>query len=101
MDPLNEDELKRLLQSWRAPATPRSLSERVLGREAPWWRRIFGASFRIPVPVAVAAAVVIALFLIYRKPPEPPDVPSQPTTSLAGFQPVRRLDPILYIGGQQ
>jgi hypothetical protein len=100
MEPINDDELKRLLQSWQAPAAPPSLDRRVLPKDVPLWRWIFGTSFRVPVPVAVAAAVVIALLLIYRKPAAPPEVPSQPTTSLAGFQPVRRLEPILYTGGQ-
>src|SRR5690349_7108411 len=100
MDPLNDDELKRLLQSWQAPPTPTSLNRRVLPKDEPWWRRIFGRSFRVPVPVAVAAAVVLVLLLVYRKPWAPPEVPSQPTTSIAesGFQPVRTIVPVYYSG---
>jgi hypothetical protein len=102
MEPFNDDELKRLLQSWQAPTAPRSLSRRVLRKEMPLWLRIFSTSFRVPVPVAVAAAVVIVFLLIYRKPPAPPEVRSDPTTSLAeaGFQPVRSIVPVYYSGGQ-
>jgi hypothetical protein len=102
MEPLNDDELKRLLQSWQAPSAPRSLSRRVLRNDEPLWRRIFSTSFRVPVPVAVAAAVVLVFLLIYRRPSAPPDVQPQPTTSLAeaGFQPVRTIVPVYYSGGQ-
>jgi hypothetical protein len=103
MDPLNDDELKRLLQTWQAPQAPPSLSRRVLPTKIPLWRRVFSTSFRVPAPIAAAAAIVIVLLLIYRTPPARPDappVPSQRTTSLAEFQPVRRLEPILVTGGQ-
>ena len=103
MEPLNDDELKRLLQTWQAPQAPPSLSRRVLPRELPLWRRVFSASFRVPVPIAAAAALVIVVLLFYRKPATPADVQPQPVSpgvSLAGFQPVRRLEPILYTGGQ-
>ena len=102
MEPLNDDELKKLLQCWQAPSAPRSLNRRVLPEEGLLWRRIFGMSFRVPVPAAVAAAVVIALLLIYRKPSAPTDVHSKPTASLAeaGFQPVRNIVPVYYSGGQ-
>jgi len=102
MDPLNDNELKRLLQAWQAPPAPASLRRRVLPKEIPLWRRVFSASFRVPVPIAGAAAIVIVLLLVYRKLPTPPDVqprPVQAGVSLAGFQPVRRLEPILYPGG--
>ena len=103
MDPLNDDELKRLLQTWQAPQAPASLSRRVLHRDIPLWRHALSASFRVPVPVAVAAALVIVLLLVYRKPPSRSDVQQQPAqagVSLAGFEPVRRLEPILITGGQ-
>jgi hypothetical protein len=102
MEPLNDDELKRLLQSWQAPTAPRSLSRRVLQKEVPLWLRIFSTSFRVPVPVVVAVAVVIVFLLIHRKPPAPPKAQSQPVTSLAevGFQPVRSIVPVYYSGGQ-
>ncbi len=100
MEPINDDELRRLLQSWQAPSAPRSLSRRVLPKGAPLWRRIFSKSFRVPVPVALAAAVVIVLLLIYRKPSVPAEVTPQPAGPLADFQPVHQLEPVLYIGGK-
>ena len=100
MDPLNDDELNRLLRTWNAPEAPLSLDRRVLAKDVPLWRRVFGASFRVPVPVAVAAAIVIVLLLIYRPTATPPNASSPTANSLAGFQPVIRLEPVLYIGGR-
>jgi serine/threonine-protein kinase RIO1 len=103
MEPLNDDELNRLLTKWEAPSAPASLNRRVFAHEPRGWRRLWAASFRVPVPIAVAAAVLIALWLSYA--PRLQDSPAlvqpgvQPAeTTLAGFEPVAKLEPVLYSG---
>jgi hypothetical protein len=104
MEPLNDDELNRLLTKWEAPSVPASLNQRVFAHEPRGWRRLWAASFRVPVPVAVAAAVLIALWLSYApRPQETTPGVVQPVvqpaeTTLAGFEPVAKLEPIIYTG---
>ncbi len=58
--------LKELLDTWQPPPISRALDERVFASfqaefaRAPWWRRFFTASIRIPVP-AFAAACLLAV----------------------------------------
>jgi hypothetical protein len=101
MEPLNDDELKRLLKKWKAPAAPPSLSRRVLSHDSLGWRRFFKASFRVPVPAAITALCVLALWLLYSKSTEPPPLPEPAATSLAEFRPVSKLEPVSYSGGQR
>ena len=59
---LNDDELKRALQQWKAPDAPTSLERRVL-RE-PWWRWLLSGSVRVPVPALIAfAAILVAVYV--------------------------------------
>jgi hypothetical protein len=116
LDPERDDELHRLLQRWSAPVVPEGMDERVLaayrrqaGRE-PWWSRLFTASVRVPVPVAVGVLMllIVTAMLALRPvaapssagtagPLEPvqaarhADVPVVSRTSLAGFQPVTEV----------
>ena len=68
-EPEPNDELARVLQEWTVPAVPDSLDDRVMAMfqarksRRPLWRRFFGASIRVPVPVALLALVLIALAL--------------------------------------
>ncbi len=115
-EPERDEELSRLLQRWSAPVVPAGMDERVLaawrrevGRE-PWWSRLFTASVRVPVPVAlgVLMLLVVAAALALRPVSAPPtagtsgpaapvqaarqaDVPVVSRTSLAGFQPVTEV----------
>ena len=64
MDPLNDDELKSLLERWKAPPAPESLEAGLLGefraraaRRAAW-RWIF-ATWRLPAPAVVAMVVLV------------------------------------------
>jgi len=99
MEPLNDDELRRLLTKWEAPAAPSSLNQRVFSHEPRGWRRLWAASFRVPVPVAVAAAVLIAIWLSYSpRPQETPAIAQPAETTLAAFEPVSKLEPTLYQG---
>jgi hypothetical protein len=114
-DPERDDELSRLLARWSAPVVPESMDERVLaayrrqvGAGEPWWSRLFTATVRVPLPVAVGVLMLlIVTAALALRPAAPPstagtaggpsepvqaahhvDVPVVSRTSLAGFQPV-------------
>ncbi len=115
-DPERDDELTQLLKRWSAPVVPDGMDERVLaayrrqtGRE-PWWSRLFTASVRVPLPVAVGLVMllIVTAALALRPVSTPPtagtagpsepvqaarhvDVPVVSPTSLAGFQPVTEV----------
>jgi hypothetical protein len=110
-------ELERLLARWSAPVVPDGMDERVLSayrrqvRTAePWWSRLFTASVRIPLPVAVGllmlliVSAALALRPVSQSPTAGTTGPSEPVqaarhvdrpviarTSLAGFQPVAEV----------
>jgi len=116
LDPERDDELSRLLERWSAPVVPEGMDERVLvayrrraGHE-PWWSRLFTASVRVPLPVAVGLVMllIVTAALALRPVSTPPtagtagpsepvqaarhgDVPVVSPTSLAGFQPVTEV----------
>ncbi|HXY41075.1 MAG TPA: hypothetical protein VEQ10_15490 [Vicinamibacteria bacterium] len=116
-DAERDPELERLLARWSAPVVPEGLDQRVLAayrrqtRQAePWWSRLFTASVRVPLPVAVGLVILLlvtaALALRPTTPPptagtsgpggpvqaaqatRPLGPPVVTRTSLAGFQPV-------------
>ena len=65
-DPERDDELSRLLQRWSAPLVPDGIDERMLaayrrqtGAGEPWWSRLFTASVRVPLPVAVGVLMLL------------------------------------------
>jgi len=116
-NPERDEELSRLLARWSAPVVPEGMDERVLaafrrqkGTAEPWWSRLFTASIRVPLPVAVGVLMllIVAAALALR-PVTPPstagtsgpsapvqaarhvDVPVVSRTSLAGFQPVTEV----------
>ena len=112
-----DPELERLLARWSAPVVPEGMDERMLaayrrqaGAAEPWWSRLFTASVRVPLPVAVGLLMllVVTAALALRPVSEPPTAgttpPSAPVqaarnadspvvtrTSLAGFQPVAEV----------
>ena len=94
MEPMNDDELKQLLQQWKAPDAPPHL--RPPTRE-PWWRWFVTGTIRIPVPVGLAAVALLSTVWVYstaslQEPvaETPPAV--QPVVSLADFQPVPEVE---------
>jgi hypothetical protein len=99
MEPLNDEELNRLLSRWEAPQKPASLKRRIFVRRLPLWSRLWTTSLRVPLPVAAAIVLLFVLGFHYLHSSEPAETPGAVPTSLAGFQPVRQLDPILYKGG--
>jgi hypothetical protein len=89
MEPLNDKELNDLLRQWRAPQAPASLAGKVLPKRS-WRSWLLTGSIRIPVPVALVAAMAALVWvLIVNRPATPADV----TVSLSDFQPVPQLEP--------
>jgi hypothetical protein len=83
MEPLEHDELSpseldALLHEWQAPAAPGRLRSAIFPERAPWWRRIWSASIRVPLPVG-AAIVLLAGVAVWRipKPAAPAPAPPQ------------------------
>ena len=102
MEPLDENELNQLLRRWEAPPAPPTLRGRVFpAQKKSWWGWLLTGTVRVPVPLALAAAVLLALWIHYSRPSSPVRVAQPSTVSLADFQPVRQLEPVLVGGGQK
>src|SRR5215471_21588675 len=101
MEPLDEDELNLLLRKWEAPAAPPSLGRSVFPQSKSWFSWLLTGTIRIPVPAVIAAAILIALWIHYSRPAAPARVAKPGSVSLADFQPVRQLEPVLVGGGQR
>ena len=95
MEPLDEKELSQLLRQWDAPQAPQSLQERVLPRPVSTWRWLLTGSIRIPVPVGVAAAVVLAIWLLVGNTPPAPVAQPPASITLSDFQAVQQLEPMI------
>jgi hypothetical protein len=101
MEPLNDNELDRLLRKWEAPSAPPTLQTRGFSAQKPWWSWFWSGSIRIPVPVAVAAVLLLAIWLQYSRQPVSQQTPLPSTVSLRDFTPVPQLQPTLVSGGQK
>jgi hypothetical protein len=125
-DELRDPELQALLARWSAEVVPDGMDERVLAayrreRHAaePWWSRLFTATVRIPLPVAVGLLMlfIVTAALALRPAAAPPTAgtsgPSEPVqaarageepvvsrTSLAGFQPVTEVTATVVEAGE-
>lgn len=97
MEPLRDDELNQLLRRWEAPAAPASLRAR-LPRQSRWGWLLTG-SIRIPVPVAAAAAMLLAFSLMSGLRQSNPDADG--TISFAEFRPVEELKPRIIRSGYE
>jgi len=94
------NELRAILQEWKAPEPPAALERRVLAAyraaHAPSpWRRFWTARISMPVPVLAALLLLtVALFMQFRsQPPRPPlriDSVMIPLAGSSGY--VTRLD---------
>jgi hypothetical protein len=113
-DATRDPELARLLEEWTVPALPDTLDRRMLASfrarspRASLWRRFFTTSLHIPLPVALAALLLLALaFWMPRGKSVPPLESSEPLSgprtaqfdhkppmpdSLSGFEPVREMN---------
>jgi hypothetical protein len=92
MEPLDDNELNRLLRRWEAPGAPPTLRGRIPLPQPSPWRWFLTGSIRIPVPVGILAVLVLAAWVFIGRTTEAPQ--EQPSAnSLADFQPVRQLEP--------
>jgi hypothetical protein len=59
---MRDDELSALLQRWQVPPIPQRL-RRAVFPEPPqaWWKRMWKTSIRVPLPLAVALLVLLAI----------------------------------------
>jgi hypothetical protein len=92
MEPLDDKELQQLLRQWEPPAAPPSLRRRVFQRRQSGWRWLLRGTIRVPVPVGLAAVLLVVLWAYSALSPRLPS--RQPVgVSLADFQPVMQLEP--------
>jgi hypothetical protein len=97
VEPLSDKELDDLLRHYVAPAAPPTLEARFFpqAQPLPWWRWLASGSLRVPVPLVVAAVVLLAVSAVFslaqRKPALQPSPPHSVT--LADFQLVKQLQP--------
>ena len=101
MQPLNDDELNKVLARWQAPRAPASLDASVKGahdskRSARhgrrWWHWMLRGQIRVPVPLGALtlAALAVLAVLAFRTPTvEAPSVES----GFSDFQVVEELNP--------
>ena len=101
MEPLDEDELNQLLRKWEAPLAPPSLRQRVFPVQKSWLSWLLTGTIRIPVPALIAAAILIAVWIHHSRPAPPSRIATPGSVSLADFQPVRQLEPVVVTGGQR
>ena len=97
MEPLDDRELDRILQQWRAPGAPRSLHAKVVP-PSQWWQWLTKGTIRVPVPVGIVALLAVAAFLYFFRThssttEQPMAVQPAKSVSLADFQPVKQLEP--------
>jgi hypothetical protein len=99
-DDIQDEELDGLLRRWGAPVVPEGMDERMLAayrrqvRAAePWWSRLFTASVRVPLPVAVGLLMLLVVTAALALRP----VADAPTAGTSGpsapVQAVRAVDP--------
>ena len=120
-DELTDRELDVALAQWKGPLAPARLRRAVFGERRAWWRRVWSASIRVPVPMACAIAVIAVLGAVKWVRPEPParvvvrtervEVPvvrervvyrdrPAPKPVAAAWRPVAELRPRIIRGGQ-
>lgn len=100
MNPFDERELSRMLREWKAPGAPPTLRDRVMGGREAWWRWLLTGTIRIPVPVGVAAVLLLSAWMLLSGSDATPPAAEAPSVSLADFQPVAEFEPVV-VGGQK
>jgi len=84
MEPLERDELERdelsnseldeLLPQWKAPVAPARLRSALFGQSPrAWWRTMWSASIRIPVPALLVLAILLGIVVWQRSPGARPE----------------------------
>ena len=96
MEPLDDRELNEILREWEAPGAPARLRRALFPtREAgPWWRSMWRAEIRIPVPLAVCLALLLAAGVWWSRPVPPPRITqSADVVTVRELRPVKELKP--------
>ena len=93
MNPIDDQELSRLLREWEAPAAPLGLKHRVFQQRRPWWRWLLTGTIRVPVPLGAAALLLLALWAYTKVSTVAPVNQPGRAVSLAEFRPVERVEP--------
>jgi hypothetical protein len=95
-----DEELARLLARWSAPIVPDGMDERMLaayrrqaGTAEPWWARLFTASVRLPLPVAVGLLMLFIVTAALALRPATPASQAGTTGPSAPVQAAQHLDP--------
>src|SRR5262245_30221709 len=96
MEPMDDRDLNQLLRQWQAPGAPPHLRPPGPAREA-WWRWFVTGTIRVPVPVGLALAGLVAITMwMYaeRRAPAASTMPAddQRVVSLADFRPVQEVE---------
>src|SRR5262249_59255621 len=84
MEPTDDPKLRKLLHEWEVEKAPCWLDERVLGERRPWWTSLLRGSVRVPIPIALACAVLLVWMTAALVRPRPASPPGD-----SEFQPVR------------
>ena len=93
MQPLNDDELRGVLQQWKSPGAPPGLERKILASANASTVHVFlqwlaTGSIRVPVPLGIAAMVLL-FFLAFQA----ARAPKPPVGKLSEFQTVKEFKP--------
>jgi hypothetical protein len=104
-DITRDEELEGLLRRWGAPVVPDGMDERMLAayrRQVragePWWSRLFTASVRVPLPVAIGLLMLLAVTAALALRPLGPGPTAGTSGPSAPIQAVRVVDPPVVTG---
>lgn len=76
MEPLDDDDLKRLVPTWKAPDAPEHLHRRVFRAPRRSWAWLFTGAIRVPVPACAAIVLLVGWLAFERQQPDAVPVPS-------------------------
>lgn len=93
MEPLNDDELRKVLSQWRTPPAPARLNSRIRIQARPvGWRWLLRGTIQVPVPIGVLLLVAVIALSALAVRPTPSGVPGA-AEGLSNFQLVQDLNP--------
>ena len=92
MEPMNDDDLSKILRQWEAPAAPHGLEQKIRARTRSqpalvrWFRWLLTGSVRVPVPVGLCLLFVLIFWAVRDSRPAA-------STNLSEFQQVKEFKP--------
>ena len=93
MPPLNDDDLRKILQQWKAPDAPPSLQSRLRANSrVPWWQWLLWGKVQVPVPVGALAVILVAVLSVFAF-QEAPEPATDPVLEISDFQLADDLNP--------